>query len=59
MEEMKKEILQDQEPETSSSKQAWRCDIYCRKVRHVKCEGQEHVDQNAPDPCPYMDEMLY
>lgn len=37
----------------------WHCDIYCRKVRHVSCEGQEHIDCNAPDLCPYFDEMLY
>lgn len=37
----------------------WHCDIYCRKVRHVACEGQDHLDSDAPDLCPYFDEMLY
>ncbi|MEE1031119.1 MAG: hypothetical protein U0L12_03150 [Ruminococcus sp.] len=39
--------------------QTWHCDTYCRKVRHVTCEGQENVREDAPDLCPYFDEMLY
>lgn len=37
----------------------WHCDIYCRKIRFTKCEGQEQVNPDAPDLCPYFDEMLY
>ena len=37
----------------------WHCDIYCRKVRHVTCEGREHVDNKSEKRCPYLDEMLY
>ena len=37
----------------------WHCDTYCRKIRHVTCEGKDHVNENAPDLCPYFDEMLY
>lgn len=37
----------------------WHCDTYCRKIRHVTCEGRDHVNENAPDLCPYFDEMLY
>lgn len=40
-------------------KSEWHCDIYCRKIRYTKCEGQEHVNPDAPDLCPYFDEMLY
>lgn len=59
MEEMKNHDFQTQQPENQEPKQVWHCDIYCRKVRHVTCEGQEHVDPDAPDLCPYIDEMLY
>jgi len=37
----------------------WHCDTYCRKVRHVRCEGEEHINPEAPNLCPYFDEMLY
>ena len=37
----------------------WHCDTYCRKVRHVTCEGEKGIDDNAPDLCPYFDEMLF
>ena len=37
----------------------WHCDTYCRKIRHVTCEGKDHVNDKAPDLCPYFDEMLY
>lgn len=37
----------------------WHCNTYCRKVRHIYCEGQEHVREDAPEQCPYFDEMLY
>ncbi len=64
MEEVKKQdfLLQKskaQETENQESKQTWHCDIYCRKIRHVTCEGREHANSNAPDLCPYFDEMLY
>ena len=53
---MKKETetLLDNEPVKE-----WHCDIYCRKIRYTKCEGQEHINPDAPDLCPYFDEMLY
>lgn len=41
------------------AKQAWHCDTYCRKVRHIDCEGKKYVKEDAPDLCPYFDEMLY
>ena len=50
------------EIQTSTMKNApleWRCDTYCRKVRHVKCEGEKHINPEAPNLCPYFDEMLY
>lgn len=37
----------------------WHCDIYCRKIRHVDCEGKAHIDPDAPNLCTYFDEMLY
>ena len=37
----------------------WHCDTYCRKVRHVHCPGEAGKDASAPDPCPYLEEMLY
>ncbi|HCT92375.1 MAG TPA: hypothetical protein DF613_13520 [Lachnospiraceae bacterium] len=37
----------------------WHCDIYCRNVRHVSCEGELCAEDCAPDLCPYYDEMLY
>lgn len=43
----------DQQPET------WRCDTYCRKVRHATCEGELCTDANSEKKCPYLDEMLY
>ena len=48
MEEEKKEPIKE-----------WHCDIYCRKIRHTKCEGQEHINPDAPDLCPFFSEMLY
>lgn len=51
------------ETETKESNQepvkTWRCDTYCRKVRHVSCEGEGHVVADSPNLCPYLDEMLY
>lgn len=41
------------------SKQAWHCDTYCRKICHINCEGKKNFQDNAPDLCPYFDEMLY
>lgn len=38
---------------------SWHCDTYCRKVRHVNCEGENGRDPNSPNRCPYLDEMLY
>lgn len=37
----------------------WHCDIYCRKVRHMDCEGKQHIKTGVIDLCPYFDEMLY
>ncbi len=37
----------------------WHCDTYCRKVRHVTCEGEFCAEEGAVNPCPYLDEMLY
>ena len=37
----------------------WHCDIYCRKIRHMDCEGKQHIKTDAIDLCPYFDEMLY
>ena len=42
-----------------AEKPSWHCDIYCRKIRHIDCEGRKYRDENAPDLCPYFDEMLY
>lgn len=47
-------------PENRSKQAAkWHCDIYCRKIRHVTCEGREYADSSAAELCPYYDEMLY
>lgn len=43
----------DEQPPT------WHCDIYCRNVRHVSCEGELCAESCAPELCPYYDEMLY
>lgn len=43
----------DEQPPT------WHCDIYCRNVRHVSCEGALCAEECAPELCPYYDEMLY
>ena len=59
MDEKKQCEFQTKETENQDQKRTWHCDTYCRKVRHVNCEGRDHVDPNAPDPCPYLDEMLY
>ena len=48
----KEKIKQEDTPE-------WHCDIYCRKVRHVDCEGKEHINPDSPNMCPYFDKMLY
>ena len=37
----------------------WHCDTYCRKVRHVSCEGRLSAEEGADVQCPYLDEMLY
>jgi hypothetical protein len=37
----------------------WHCDTYCRKVRHISCEGAKGISADAPDLCPFYDEMLY
>ena len=49
----------DKSPQENSKPLEWHCDIYCRKIRHITCEGKDHVNENAPDLCPYFDEMLY
>lgn len=43
----------DEQPPT------WHCDNYCRKVRHVSCEGELCAEDSASATCPYLDEMLY
>ena len=50
----KKEDLQPKQQITQ-----WHCDTYCRKIRHITCEGKDNVNENAPDLCPYFEEMLY
>ena len=45
--------------EKAKEEMSWHCDIYCRKVRYVTCEGREHVDEKSKNRCPYLDEMLY
>lgn len=57
MVEIKKDALNSNKKQ--EKKTVWHCDIYCRKIRHVTCEGQENVSEDAPDLCPYFDEMLY
>lgn len=37
----------------------WHCDTYCRKIRHVSCEGEKYIKEDAPNLCPYFEEMLY
>ena len=54
----KKKVAENKKT-TEQMPQKWHCDIYCRKVRHITCEGAEGIDPNAPDLCPYYDEMLY
>lgn len=56
---MKKEKEINQTNPTIEETTQWHCDIYCRKIRFTKCEGQEHMNPDAPDLCPYFDEMLY
>ena len=38
---------------------SWRCNTYCRKVRHIYCEGRQYRNEDAAEQCPYFDEMLY
>jgi len=45
--------------EAHEANNRWHCDIYCRKVRHVTCEGKSGIDPDSPKACPYLDEMLY
>ena len=45
--------------EKAKEEMSWHCDIYCRKVRYVTCEGRELVDEKSKNRCPYLDEMLY
>lgn len=54
-----KNVIISEADQKADQPEKWHCDIYCRKVRHVACEGQGHIDENAPDLCPYFDEMLY
>ncbi len=55
--EAKKEAAEDTRKKKMPEK--WHCDTYCRKVRHISCEGAKGIDPDAPDLCPYYDEMLY
>lgn len=57
MEKMSENKLAAEEKPTE--KLSWHCDIYCRKIRHIDCEGRKNRDANAPELCPYFDEMLY
>ncbi len=43
----------DEQPPT------WHCDTYCRKVRHISCEGELCAEDCSSAKCPYLDEMLY
>ena len=56
---MKKAKEENQKNSNIQRSTQWHCDIYCRKIRFTECEGQEHVNPDAPDLCPYFDEMLY
>ncbi|MCD8106045.1 MAG: hypothetical protein LUF35_13885 [Lachnospiraceae bacterium] len=47
----------DQQPDWAP--ETWRCDTYCRKIRHVSCEGMLSSDGEAEKRCPYLEEMLY
>lgn len=47
----------DQQPDWAP--ETWRCDTYCRNVRHVSCEGMLSSEEGAGKPCPYLEEMLY
>ncbi|MCD8023806.1 MAG: hypothetical protein LUF30_12835 [Lachnospiraceae bacterium] len=47
----------DQQPDWSPK--TWHCDTYCRKIRHVSCEGMLSSEGAAKEACPYLDEMLY
>ena len=57
MDENKSEL--SQKVKDNKTVTTWHCDIYCRKVRHVSCEGEKGVDPDSPNRCPYLDEMLY
>lgn len=57
---MEKKLQNDsKEKEMITAQPSWHCDIYCRKIRHIDCEGRKYRDENAPDLCPYFDEMLF
>jgi hypothetical protein len=58
MNEEGKVLVTDNE-EAKEEKPSWHCDIYCRKVRYVTCEGREFVDETSEKRCPYLEEMLY
>ncbi|MCC8045964.1 MAG: hypothetical protein LIP12_10765 [Clostridiales bacterium] len=47
----------DQQPDWTP--ETWACDTYCRKVRHVTCEGRLSSEGGAEKRCPYLEEMLY
>lgn len=47
----------DQNPDQQPK--MWHCDTYCRKVRHVTCEGRLSAEEGAEGQCPYLEEMLY
>ena len=56
---MSEEKIRETSSDIVEEKPAWHCDIYCRKVRYVTCEGREFVDETSENPCPYLEEMLY
>lgn len=64
MEKKKTDIIKERdeksvENNTNEQITSWHCDTYCRKVRHVSCEGEKGRNPASPNRCPYLDEMLY
>lgn len=59
MENVDKNSFQEQVRGEQAIIQEWHCDTYCRKIRHVSCEGEKYIKEDAPNLCPYFEEMLY
>lgn len=53
------EMMQKSEKKEEKQITSWHCDTYCRNVRHVSCEGENGIDPDSPNRCPFLDEMLY